>query len=60
MKHESLKTETSLVKAGEMELGKPVRLPYIRKISTNNQAQGGVTRRSLEAKEGRAMRSSNQ
>lgn len=37
-KNENLKTEMSFTsKMGEVELGKLVRLPYIRKISTNNQ-----------------------
>lgn len=58
VKHESLKTETALLKTGELELGKPVRLPYIRKISANHQVNA-PTRRSLEGRDTRAMRNSN-
>lgn len=55
-KPESLKTECSLVgRIGEMEFGKPVRLPYIRKIS-NSGHHPTVSRRSLEGQEGRPAR----
>ena len=55
VKHESLKTETGH-QTGEVELGKPVRLPYIRKISSQMPAN---TRRSLEGRDNRHIRNSN-
>lgn len=59
-KNENLKTENSmLVKTGEVELGKPVKLPHIRKISTNANNNGNFSRKSLEGKETRVMRNSN-
>lgn len=54
-----MKTENSILsKFGEVELGKPVRLPYIRKISTNSH-NCNISRKSLEAKEARVMRNFN-
>lgn len=60
IKNENLKTEASqLVKTGEVELGKPVKLPYIRKISTNANPNSNFSRKSLEGKDTRVMRNSN-
>lgn len=54
-----MKTETSFSgKFGEVEFGKLVRLPYIRKISTNAQ-NTALSRKSLECKDTRIMRTSN-
>ena len=47
-KNENLKTENSLLlKTGELELGKPVKLPYIRKISSNAPNNPQFSRKSL-------------
>lgn len=62
LKNENLKTEAcQLIKTGEVELGKPVKLPYIRKISTNTNPNSNpnYSRKSLEGKETRVMRNSN-
>ncbi len=58
-KNENLKTEASMVGKGEVELGKPVKLPHIRKISTNTHNNVNFSRKSLEGKETRVMRNSN-
>lgn len=58
-KPENLKTEASFSsRLGEVELGKLVRLPYIRKISTNAYNHS-LERKSLENKEHRINRNSN-
>jgi hypothetical protein len=68
-KNENLKTESCLGGKGcegeagreagrAVELGKPVKLPYIRKVSTNAQ-HAHISRHSLESKETRVMRNSN-
>jgi hypothetical protein len=53
-RNENLKTESS-VKPTELELGKLVRLPYIRKISQHNQHHPS----SLDRPENRALRNSH-
>lgn len=69
-RNENLKTEVSFSNRGpELELGKLVRLPYIRKISNNpsssnshnshNSQNNPLERRSLENRETRLMRNSN-
>ena len=48
-KYLNLKTEMSInPKNTEIEFGKLIKLPYIRKISTNNQPT--ISRKSLENK----------
>ena len=56
VRNENLKTEAGhSLKSTEVELGKFVRLPYIRK----NNHQGPHDRKSLETKEAYIMRNSN-
>lgn len=60
LKNENLKTEAAQgFKACDVELGKPVKLPYIRKISTNATNNPNFSRKSLEGKDTRVMRNSN-